>query len=113
MERVMRIIRRRGWEIAESQVTPESAVIGRRKALGGTAALLAAAGLAPVGPAAVYADPNPKYPAGRAVTDEKSATTYNNYYEFSESKNLWRDAQALKTSPWTCLLYTSAEYVSG
>jgi len=35
------------------------------------------------------------------VTEEKYATTYNNYYEFSESKNLWRDAQAMKTSPWT------------
>ena len=45
--------------------------------------------------------PNPKYPAGRALTDEKSPTTYNNYYEFNESKNLWRDAQAMKTSPWT------------
>ena len=32
---------------------------------------------------------------------EKDATTYNNYYEFSESKNLWRSAQALKTRPWT------------
>ena len=89
----MRIIRRRGWEIAESQVTPESVALNRRAVMGGTAALLAA------GPA--MADPNPKYEAGRALTDEKSATTYNNYYEFSESKNLWRAAQAMKTSPWT------------
>ena len=89
----MRIIRRRGWEIAESQVTPESVALNRRAVLGGTAALLAAR------PA--LADPNPKYEAGRALTDEKSATTYNNYYEFSESKNFWRAAQAMKTSPWT------------
>jgi methionine sulfoxide reductase catalytic subunit len=93
----MRIIRRRGWEIAESQVTPESAVLNRRSLLGGTTALLAASGLAPLARAA----PNPKYAAGRAVTDEKYSTTYNNYYEFDESKNLWREAQALKTSPWT------------
>src|SRR3984957_3600137 len=96
----MRIIRRRGWEIAESKVTPEAAVLNRRSLLGGTAALLAAApGLAL--PDHARAEPNPKYPAGRAVTEEKYATTYNNYYEFSESKNLWRDAQAMKTSPWT------------
>ena len=35
------------------------------------------------------------------MTEEKYATTYNNYYEFSESKNLWQLAQAMKTSPWT------------
>jgi sulfoxide reductase catalytic subunit YedY len=96
----MRIITRRGWEIAESQVTPESAMLNRRSLLGGTAALLAAAGIA-VAPNPAHADPNPKYVAGRPLTEENYATTYNNYYEFSESKNLWRDAQALKTSPWT------------
>jgi sulfoxide reductase catalytic subunit YedY len=91
----MRIIRRRGWEIPESEVTPESAVMNRRAMLGGTAALLAA------GTRFASADPNPKYASGRAVTEEKYSTTYNNYYEFSESKNLWKDAQALKTRPWT------------
>src|ERR1019366_2340860 len=95
MERVMRIIRRRGWEIAESQVTPESAVLNRRSLLGGSAALLAAA------PGLAHAEPNPKYAPGRALTEEKYATTYNNYYEFSESENLWRQAQGMKTSPWT------------
>ena len=91
----MRIIRRRGWEIAESQVTPESAVLNRRSLLGGSAALLAAA------PGLAHAEPNAKYAPGRALTEEKYATTYNNYYEFSESKNLWRQAQGMKTSPWT------------
>ncbi len=93
----MRIIRRRGWEIAERFVTPEAAVLNRRALLGGTAALLATA----AGLAAAHAEPNPKYPAGRPLTEEKYATTYNNYYEFSESKDLWREAQAMKTSPWT------------
>ncbi len=91
----MRIIRRRGWEIAEREVTPESVVLNRRSLLGGAAGLLAGVSI----PA--RAEPNPKYDAGRAVTDEKSATTYNNYYEFSEDKNLWRAAQSMKTSPWT------------
>jgi methionine sulfoxide reductase catalytic subunit len=106
----MRIIRRRGWEIPESQVTPESVYLGRRALMGGTAALLAAVpALARAAPDAKpmagpdYADlkPDPKYKPGRALTEEKYATTYNNYYEFSESKNLWRLAQALKTNPWT------------
>ena len=38
------------------------------------------------------------------MTEEKYATTYNNYYEFSEDKNLWRAAQALKQRPWTIKL---------
>jgi sulfoxide reductase catalytic subunit YedY len=100
----MRIIRRRGWEIAESQVTPESAVLNRRTLLGGTSALLARFGLAPFGLAGAaglaHAAPNPKYDGGRPLTDAQYATTYNNFYEFSESKNLWREAQAMKTSPW-------------
>ncbi len=95
----MRIIRRRGWEIAESQVTPEAVALNRRTLLGASALLAAVPGIAAPGMARAAA--NPKYEPGRALTEEKYSTTYNNYYEFSESKNLWRDAQALKTSPWT------------
>jgi sulfoxide reductase catalytic subunit YedY len=102
----MRIIERRGWEIAERLVTPEGAVMNRRGLLRGATAMtiLPAAGMllgAPGARAEEALTPNPKYPAGRALTEEKYATTYNNYYEFSESKNLWRDAQALKQRPWS------------
>lgn len=34
-------------------------------------------------------------------TPEEIATTYNNYYEFGSSKNIWRKAQALPIRPWT------------
>ena len=74
----MRIIRRRGWEIAESEVTPESAVLNRRALVGGTAAMVAFAhGLGM--PGLAHAAANPKYDPGRPLTDEKYATTYNNY----------------------------------
>ena len=98
----MRIIGRRGWEIPERLVTPEAMVMNRRGLLGGAAAMTLAgsAGMAAAGSAGA-AEPDPKYPAGRPLTLEKDATTYNNYYEFSESKNLWRAAQALKMSPWS------------
>ena len=36
----------------------------------------------------------------RPLTKEKYATTYNNFYEFGSSKNIWRAAQKLKTNPW-------------
>ena len=90
----MHIVRRRGWEIPERFVTPEALVTSRRGFLAGGAALAIAG-------SARAAEPDPKYPAGRALTAEKDATTYNNYYEFSESKNLWRAAQALKMEPWS------------
>jgi methionine sulfoxide reductase catalytic subunit len=97
----MHILRRRGWELAERLVTPEALVMGRRAALAGAGSLALAA------PAlAEDAAPtrNPKYQPGRDLTPEKDATTYNNYYEFSESKNLWQSAQALKQRPWTIRL---------
>jgi methionine sulfoxide reductase catalytic subunit len=96
----MRIIRRRGWEVTERQVTPEHLALKRRLLLAGATTmtilppLIARAGV-PV---------NTDYKPGRPVTDEKYSTTYNNYYEFSESKTLWRDAQALKQRPWTIKL---------
>jgi methionine sulfoxide reductase catalytic subunit len=99
----MQIIRRRGWEITERLVTPEAIVLNRR-------AVLAGAGLGAIGgvlgaSSAVRAEQaapiNPAYQAGRAITEEKYATTYNNFYEYGESKNIWRDAQALKQRPWT------------
>jgi sulfoxide reductase catalytic subunit YedY len=34
------------------------------------------------------------------VTDAEYATTYNNYYEFGSSKNIWQKAQALPIRPW-------------
>jgi len=44
---------------------------------------------------------NARYEAGRALTPEDDATTYNNFYEFGSQKNIWRAAQALPVRPWT------------
>jgi sulfoxide reductase catalytic subunit YedY len=100
----MHIMRRRGWEIPERLVTPESLVLKRRTALAGAMAGAGALLATTAGPALAEgeaAPSNPKYTAGRPLTDEKVATTYNNYYEFSEYKNLWKDAQALHQRPWS------------
>ena len=92
----MNIVRRRPWDISERKVTPEHLAVNRR-------ALLAGAGAVTILPPAARADvtTNPAYTPGRAITEEKYATTYNNYYEFGESKNIWGDAQNLKTRPWS------------
>ena len=107
----MHVIRRRGWEIPESQLTPEHLFINRRKFLAGGASALALAPCTagaqrvadlPDPTAELYpAKRNDKYPLDRPLTDEKVNANYNNFYEFNSSKNVVRQAQALKLRPWT------------
>jgi methionine sulfoxide reductase catalytic subunit len=96
----MPIITRRDWELPEHTVTPERVALGRRALLAGAGAIGAAAVLPHTALADYAVDPAYK-DAGRAVTDAKYATTYNNFYEFNDSKSVWRDAQAMKVRPWT------------
>jgi methionine sulfoxide reductase catalytic subunit len=100
----MRIIGRRGWEIAERWVTPEAVAMNRRSLLAGAAAMTILPGLLPAGAARAQVAVNPAFAPGRPITDEKSVTTYNNYYEFNDTKSVWREAQALKQRPWTIRL---------
>lgn len=109
----MHVIRRRGWEIPESQATPEHIFLNRRTLIAGaasTAAAIALPGAASAQRAADVPDPtgdlypakrNEKYVLGRDLTPEKTATSYNNFYEFGFSKNIVRPAQALPIRPWT------------
>ena len=97
----MHILRRRGWELPERLVTPEALVLGAGRA-GGCRSAGAGAWL-PAAADALMRNPEISA-AGRDLTPEKYATTYNNYYEFSESKNLWQAAQGLKQRPWTISL---------
>jgi methionine sulfoxide reductase catalytic subunit len=96
----MHIERRRGWEIADRLVTPEHAMLSRRNALAAAAAMTILPGFAARADVGV----NKAFDPGRPITEEKYSTTYNNYYEFGESKNIWKDAQALKQRPWTVKL---------
>ncbi|MSO90339.1 MAG: protein-methionine-sulfoxide reductase catalytic subunit MsrP [Acetobacteraceae bacterium] len=97
----MNIIHRKGWELPASQVTPESVALNRRTLLGAGAASILAPGLVHT----AWAEANvvtrsSVYEAGRQMTEEKEATTFNNYYEFGASKNIWRAARALPMQPW-------------
>ena len=113
----MFIHRRRGWEIPDGLATPEAAVLGRRGLTAGLGTIAAGLAASPAQaqfsffgggkklPAAALkpltAAANARYLAGRAVTAEDEATTYNNYYEFSEGKSLVDAAQALPLDPWS------------
>ena len=107
----MRFHRRRGWEIAASETTPEAVFLNRRMLLTGGAALAASSIVGPsfVSPAAAEevdgtmslypAKRNEAFQLDREVTSEKITSNYNNFYEFSTSKHL--SAEPLKLRPWT------------
>ena len=97
----MSVLKRRGWNLPERLATPEALVFGRRSAIGLAGATVAALGAPSIGRADGAGAANPKYPAGRPLTSEKQATTFNNYYEFGSEKNIWQAAQKLQTSPWS------------
>ena len=90
----MFIHKRPGWRIAESAVTPEASAIRRRTLLAGAGAVVIA------GSAAAQGVVNTKYVAGREITPEADATTYNNFYEFGTDKSIYRAAQRLPVTPW-------------
>jgi methionine sulfoxide reductase catalytic subunit len=113
MEVSMLIKVKRGWELPESAVTPEDVFLNRRdmvKALGIAPALAATASVLPGSAfAATDGDPsaglypvprNEKYTVERALTTEKEATTYNNFYEFGSHKQISKAAQRLEIRPW-------------
>ena len=106
----MHVIARKGWEIPESQATPESVFLNRRALLTGAGAIGAGAMLAPGAAFAQTADPSAYlYPAGRnetykldrALTPEDVTSRYNNFYEFGTTKNIMAAAQRLEIRPWT------------
>ncbi|HBA41654.1 MAG TPA: protein-methionine-sulfoxide reductase catalytic subunit MsrP [Alphaproteobacteria bacterium] len=104
----------KSWEISENRTTPETVFANRRAFMRGVigAATIAGTGVS-LGQSAAYAatdDDTMRYPAprnpafqdaDRPITDEKLASTYNNFYEFASHKQIWQAAQALPTDPWT------------
>ena len=101
----MLIRRRRGYEIPESQVTPEGFVVNRRALFGAGAALLPGVALAQQAAGVVPPLPehqrNLRFRPERDITPEREATTYNNFYEFGTSKNIVREASRMPLRPWT------------
>ncbi|MEJ1160683.1 protein-methionine-sulfoxide reductase catalytic subunit MsrP [Prosthecomicrobium sp. N25] len=104
----MPVIRRKGWEIPESQATPEALFLDRRAMLG----LLGAAGASGLLPAPALAQEDAfakRFPAqrneafklDRPLTPEDVNGNYNNFYEYGTEKGIASAAQKLKTKPWT------------
>ena len=96
----------KGWEMPERMATPESVYLNRRKFMQS----LGVAGLgALVGPGVLNAEEQSLYPAkrnpafklDRALTAEKVAARYNNFYEFTTDKEKVADlVDRFETRPW-------------
>ncbi|TDR90482.1 protein-methionine-sulfoxide reductase catalytic subunit MsrP [Enterovirga rhinocerotis] len=93
------------WALPESAATPESAFFDRRRilqALGLGAGLIGGGMVAGEAAAEGSAKRNEAYTLGdRWLTPERFAMSYNNFYEFSQSKTVTPMSDALKARPWT------------
>ena len=88
----------------DNQITPPKVFFERRKLLK-SLGLLGGAILFSNSQISAFANvpslkKNQNFLNKRPLTLEKFATTYNNFYEFGSSKNIWRSAQKLKINPW-------------
>ena len=102
------IINNNTWNLKNNKITDESVFKSRRKLLKNiTAGSLAFSSFTSF-PYEVFSSSNKLYPprvnnfykVNRAITKERYATTYTNFYEFGSSKNIWRKAAKLKIKPW-------------
>jgi len=108
----------KSWQLPEREATDEAMFNSRRQLLKGVAAgsILASTGVPGLAQAATAAkDPSGHlYPAkknmryldaGRPLTKEELASTYNNFYEFGSHKQISRVAQEkLKVRPWEVVI---------
>jgi sulfoxide reductase catalytic subunit YedY len=100
------LILRPAWHLPERAVTPERVYWSRRAVLRqlglGTLALAAGAADAPADPYAKgYPHPRSRdFDPGWKLTDERAASTYNNFYEFTLQKDVHRHVGKFTTAPW-------------
>ncbi|MBR8829342.1 MAG: protein-methionine-sulfoxide reductase catalytic subunit MsrP [Gomphosphaeria aponina SAG 52.96 = DSM 107014] len=105
------------WELTENKVTSESVYFKRRRLLKNLVGFGIGAAIMPIigcqqktasEPALETSLNLPKIQtvptdftvSDRPITDEKLAGSYNNFYEFGGTKNIWLKAQNLPTKPW-------------
>ena len=99
------------WELPEREATPESFYLSRRRFLAATLALTACATDSPSRDDVAKTIPSvaPPYPLprnarftlDRPLTDELVAATYNNFYELTPRKDVWRRTANFRVDPWS------------
>ncbi|HEY1860947.1 MAG TPA: molybdopterin-dependent oxidoreductase, partial [Gemmataceae bacterium] len=114
----------REWDLPDREITPEAALLTRRRwlkwaGLGGIAAaagagvwwwyrggsddeVVAAGRVETPGMDLYPATPHSRFrELDRALTGEPEAARYCNFYEFSVTKGVWRSVQTFRPVPWT------------
>ena len=101
---------RKLWDVIDHRATDEALVLNRRKVLASAGWGVVVTSLLKTGysagaesliaPELYPGKRNDSYAIQRQLTDEKLATTYNNFYEFGGSKDIVDAAQALTIDPW-------------
>ena len=104
------------WQLPEKLVTSEASFLNRRQFIKGLVGAGIAGSALPLvgcrsqaseseaiaGVKPIQAQLNSTFEdAGRPLTNEVLAATYNNFYEFGSTKNIWQAAQSLPTDDWT------------
>ncbi|MGF1516157.1 MAG: protein-methionine-sulfoxide reductase catalytic subunit MsrP [Elainellaceae cyanobacterium] len=113
------------WQLPERRVTLEAAYWNRRRFLKSAVGMgIGASVVSAVGCDRLHTDETEVQPSSppvaladlkdltfsanaafanleRPLTNRQVAATYNNFYEFGGTKNIWEAAQALPTDPWT------------
>ena len=92
-----------GWKMPEREATPEHVYLSRRQLIVSAGFIGAGRLLAQTVDRSIFpAKRNPAFKLDRLITEERAATSYNNFYEFD-----MQDKQAVKdkvgrfvTSPW-------------
>jgi sulfoxide reductase catalytic subunit YedY len=104
---------RRGWELPERDASAESVYLSRRAFAGilGAGLIGAACGTREddARVAATLPKPAPPYPLrrnarfaiDRPLTNESIAASYNNFYELTPRKDVWRRVADFRAEPWT------------
>ena len=101
--------------IAPSEITPPEVYFSRRALLAGalaagTSSLLRAAEAPPAQGAALSYTVNAQYSVKEASNKYEEIAGYNNFYEFGTDKDSpSRNAQTLRTRPWSVNVYGEAE----
>jgi sulfoxide reductase catalytic subunit YedY len=100
----------RGWEIPEREATPEGLALDRRRFLASlgavSGALLAGVTGGADDPAtsastpALGAQRNAAFRVDGALTDQRPVARYNNFYEFTQEKDVYRYVEKFETRPW-------------
>ena len=95
------------WQLPSNKVTSEKIYLNRRKILKNLGFLGISSSFLNISvlskekyPYHYSKNNNYDIDFNRLLTSESKATGYNNFYEFSTTKNVKRKAQKLSTSPW-------------